>query len=52
MKHQPKTKAELQELVKNKSINLGEIDVSLITDMSELFYSSEREYFSGIKIWA
>ncbi|MCH5336708.1 MAG: BspA family leucine-rich repeat surface protein, partial [Campylobacter sp.] len=32
-------------------MNLGEIDTSKITDMSELFYKSEREDFSGIETW-
>ena len=40
-KYAPKTKVELQELIKNESINLGDIDVSGITDMSNLFYEDE-----------
>ena len=51
MMYQPKTKAELQELVKDVSINLGDIDTSLITDMSGLFKESKRRDFSGIESW-
>ena len=47
----PKTKAELQELVGNEAVHLGDIDTSLITDMSELFKDSKREDFSGIETW-
>ena len=32
-KYAPKTKVELQELIKNESINLGDIDVSGITEV-------------------
>ncbi|RDU61721.1 hypothetical protein CQA44_08155 [Helicobacter sp. MIT 14-3879] len=34
-----------------ESVNLGEIDTSKITDMSELFADSERECFNGIETW-
>ena len=53
-KYAPKTRVELQELIKNESINLGDIDVSGITDMSNLFYEDEdyneikRKDFSNI----
>ena len=56
-KYAPKTRVELQELIKNESINLGDIDVSGITDMSNLFYKDEdcneikRKDFSGIESW-
>ena len=56
-KYAPKTRVELQELIKNESINLGDIDVSGITDMSNLFYEDEdcneikRKDFSGIESW-
>ena len=36
-KYSPKTKRELQELIKDESIYLGDIDTSNITDMSSLF---------------
>ena len=48
---QPKNKQELQELVKNLRTNLGEIDTSQITDMSDLFAFSNRTDFSGIETW-
>ena len=48
---QPKTKGELKALVENPKVNLGEIDTSLITDMSELFIDSDRKDFSGIETW-
>ncbi|WP_300758639.1 BspA family leucine-rich repeat surface protein [uncultured Brachyspira sp.] len=47
----PKTKEELKKLVEDEKINLGSIDTSLITDMSELFRNSKREDFSGIETW-
>ena len=47
MKYQPKTKKELKQLIENERIKLGEIDVSLITDMSKLFYASDREDFQA-----
>ncbi|TEY00734.1 BspA family leucine-rich repeat surface protein [Campylobacter sp. US33a] len=50
-KIQPKTKKELIVLVDSNSINLGDIDTSNITDMSELFLNSTRTDFSGIENW-
>ena len=50
-KYSPKTKEELKALVDNESINLGDIDTSKITDMSELFQYSKRDNFSGIENW-
>ncbi|MCW1355590.1 BspA family leucine-rich repeat surface protein, partial [Campylobacter jejuni] len=47
----PDTKEELQALVKDEAIHLGDIDTSNITDMSELFLYSKREDFSGIETW-
>ena len=47
----PTNKEELKKLVENKSINLGSIDTSLITDMRYLFLMSKREDFSGIETW-
>lgn len=47
----PTTKEELKELVNDESIYLGDIDTSLITDMSWLFYDCKRTDFSGINEW-
>ncbi|WP_086224844.1 BspA family leucine-rich repeat surface protein [Campylobacter devanensis] len=51
MKFYPKNKAELEKLIENQEINLGDIDTSAITDMSELFAWSKRKDFSGIESW-
>ena len=50
-KYTPKTKEELKALVNNLDIYLGDIDTQYITDMSNLFFSSKRENFSGIEFW-
>ncbi|WP_336609176.1 BspA family leucine-rich repeat surface protein, partial [Campylobacter sp. RM12635] len=50
-KYIPATKEELKELVKYENIYLGDIDTSLITDMSYLFYKTNRKDFSGINEW-
>ena len=50
-KYTPKTTEELKALVQDESIYLGDIDTSAITDMSNLFLSSERKDFSGIELW-
>ena len=50
-KYKPKTREELKSLVDDLSINLSDIDTSAITDMSWLFYNSERKDFSGIENW-
>ena len=50
-KIKPTTKEELEELVKDESIYLGDIDTSEIIDMSELFQNSKRTDFSGIESW-
>lgn len=50
-KYTPKTKEELKALVDNHNIYLGDIDTQYITDMSDLFFSSKRENFSGIELW-
>ena len=51
MKYKPQTKEELQKLVDDESIYLGDIDTSLITDMSSLFHESLRKDFEGIEKW-
>ena len=50
-KYKPVTKSELKALTDNPAVFLGDIDTSLITDMSGLFEDSEREDFSGISGW-
>ena len=37
MKYNPQTKSELEALVRDERVYLGEIDTSAITDMSMLF---------------
>lgn len=51
MKYKPETKDDLKELVDDLSINLGDIDTSLITDMRGLFSNTARTDFSGIENW-
>lgn len=49
MKYKPQTREQLRKLVQDKNIYLGDIDTSLITNMSKLFERSNRKDFSGIK---
>ncbi|HEF2147681.1 TPA: BspA family leucine-rich repeat surface protein, partial [Campylobacter coli] len=49
--HTPTTKEQLKDLVNHLSINLADIDVSNITDMSHLFKNTKRKDFSGIENW-
>ncbi len=51
MKYVPKTKEDLEALVNDLTISLGDIDPSNINDMSELFCDTERIDFSGIEKW-
>ena len=51
-KYKPTTKEELKRLAfTNNGIKLGDIDTSLITDMSDLFNESKRKDFDGIEEW-
>ena len=50
-KFQPKNKYELNLLVSDESVHLGDIDTSLITDMSYMFVKVSRKDFSGIESW-
>ena len=50
-RHFPETKEELNKLVEDLNINLGDIDTCLITNMSMLFRDTERTDFSGIESW-
>ena len=49
--YKPETKEELKVLVDNESISLGDINTSKITDMSGLFYESQRDNYTGIESW-
>ncbi len=51
MKHVPKTREDLEALVNDPAISLGDIDPSNIKDMSELFCDTDRTDFSGIEKW-
>ena len=46
-KYKPNSLQELKELVSDKSVHLGDIDTSLITDMTELFKDSTRKNFDA-----
>ena len=50
-KYKPNSLQELKELVSDKSVQLGDIDTSLITDMTELFKDSTRKNFDGLETW-
>ena len=50
-KYHPETKEELLKLCRNKSVYLGDIDTSKITDMSYLFEEIHGRDFSGIELW-
>ena len=51
MKYKPQTKEELQKLVQDENVYLGDIDTSLIADMSKLFVNINRVNFDGIEKW-
>lgn len=55
-KYKPKNKTELEKLCNDLSVNLGDIDTSLIKDMSGLFYNYDvnkrsNDSFKGIETW-
>lgn len=53
-KYKPKNFNELRNLCNDLSVNLGDIDTSLITYMGYLFYKGKRtknEQFEGINTW-
>ncbi|MEI0604131.1 BspA family leucine-rich repeat surface protein [Brachyspira alvinipulli] len=50
-KYNPKDKEELKALIADNNIYLGDIDTSLITDMSHLFSKTNRKDYSGIENW-
>lgn len=49
--YKPQTKEELDKLVNDESIHLGDIDTSAIDYMAFLFRDSTRKDFSGIESW-
>lgn len=51
MKYKPTSRKELKDLVTDESIYLGDIDTSLITDMSRLFEVFNRDNYDGIENW-
>ena len=55
-KYHPETKEELLKLCRDKSVYLGDIDTSKITDMRDLFkgddcFNRYSRDFSGIELW-
>lgn len=50
-KFSPKTKDELKALISDKSVYLGDIDTSTITDMSYLLFSWAKSFNQSIKTW-
>lgn len=51
MKYKPANREELKALCNDESVYLGDINTSLIADMSGLFLDSTRKDFSGIERW-
>nr|WP_321431752.1 BspA family leucine-rich repeat surface protein [uncultured Campylobacter sp.] len=50
-KFSPKTKDELKALISDKSVYLGDIDTSTITDMSYLLFSWAKSFNQSLKTW-
>ena len=50
MKYKPKNRDELEELIYDKNIYLGDIDTSLVDDMSDDLFS-RRDDLKGISNW-
>lgn len=50
-KYNPTSGEELQNLVNDEGIYLGDINTSDITDMNRLFQGSKRRDFSGLETW-
>ena len=42
---------ELKLLCDDESVKLGDINVSAVDDMVDLFYGTKRKNFSGIELW-
>ena len=50
MKYKPKNRDELEELIYDENIYLGDIDTSLMDDMSDALFSC-RDDLKGISNW-
>uniref|UniRef100_UPI000A334C9D BspA family leucine-rich repeat surface protein n=2 Tax=Campylobacter devanensis TaxID=3161138 RepID=UPI000A334C9D len=50
-KYHPETKEELRKLVFRESVKLSEIDISKVSNLSNLFNGNKRSDFSGIEDW-
>lgn len=50
-KFSPKTKDELKALISDKSVYLGDIDTSTITERSYLLFSWAKSFNQSIKTW-
>ena len=46
-----KNKSELKKLVNDNSVDLKDLDVSNVTDMSNLFRKCQRDDYSGLEDW-
>lgn len=49
--YKPKNRYELKELLKDETIKLDNIDVSLIKNLSYIFKGTNRKDFEGIESW-
>lgn len=49
--YKPKNRYELKELLKDETIKLDTIDVSLIKNLSYIFKGTNRKDFNGIESW-
>ncbi|EAI4098775.1 BspA family leucine-rich repeat surface protein [Campylobacter jejuni] len=47
----PTTKNQLLELIRHPNVNLADIDISNISDLSEIFKECQRDDFSGLEKW-
>lgn len=50
-KYKPKNRTALEKLVADNNINLGDIDISNVKNLSGLFNRTKRTDFSGIENW-
>lgn len=51
LKYYPATASELKDLCDDLSVNLGDIDIGLLTSLACIFRGSKREDYSGIETW-